>query len=77
MGFDADKRRQFKGQFFDVGIAEETAAALASGIARNGGNPVLGVNSTFMPRTFDQILQDICLNRTPVTIPFNKETSLS
>ena len=68
MGFDADKRIIFKEQFFDVGIAEETAAALASGIARNGGKPVFGVNSTFMQRTFDQIVQDICLNRTPVTI---------
>lgn len=67
MGFTADKREQFKGQFFDVGIAEETAMALASGIATNGGKPVYGVNSTFMQRTFDQIIQDICLNKSPVT----------
>lgn len=68
MGFGEDKRRQFKDQFFDVGIAEETAAALASGIAKNGGKPVFGVNSTFMQRAFDQIMQDICLNSNPVTI---------
>ena len=68
MGFDAEKRKEFKEQFFDVGIAEETAAALASGIAKNGGKPVFGVNSTFMQRAFDQIMQDICLNSNPVTI---------
>ncbi|WP_028510469.1 1-deoxy-D-xylulose-5-phosphate synthase [Ruminococcus sp. NK3A76] len=67
MGFTEDKREQFKGQFFDVGIAEETATALASGIARNGGKPVFGVNSTFMQRTYDQIMQDVCLNGTAVT----------
>ena len=67
MGFTEDKRKEFRGQFFDVGIAEETATALASGIAKNGGKPVFGVNSTFMQRTFDQIMQDVCLNRNPVT----------
>lgn len=67
MGFTSDKREQFRGQFFDVGIAEETATALASGIARNGGKPVFGVNSTFMQRTYDQIMQDVCLNNSAVT----------
>lgn len=67
MGFTADKRAQFKEQFIDVGIAEETAVALASGIAKNGGKPVYGVYSTFMQRTYDQILQDVCINSNPVT----------
>lgn len=67
MGFTADKREQFKEQFIDVGIAEETAVALASGIAKNGGKPVYGVYSTFMQRTYDQILQDVCINSNPVT----------
>ncbi|OPZ21588.1 MAG: 1-deoxy-D-xylulose-5-phosphate synthase [Firmicutes bacterium ADurb.BinA205] len=67
MGFTADKREQFKEQFIDVGIAEETAVALASGIAKNGGKPVYGVYSTFMQRTYDQIFQDVCINSNPVT----------
>ena len=67
MGFTQEKREQFRNQFFDVGIAEETAAALASGIATNGGKPVFGINSTFMQRTFDQMIQDVCLNSSPVT----------
>lgn len=44
-------------------IAEETAVALASGIAANGGKPVYGVYSTFVQRTFDQIAQDLCINK--------------
>ena len=47
MGFTEDKRKEAGRQFIDVGIAEETAVALASGIAANGGKPVYGVYSTF------------------------------
>ena len=68
MGFTKDKREEAGKQFVDVGIAEETAAALASGIAVNGGKPVWGVYSTFIQRTYDQISQDICINNNPVTI---------
>ena len=41
MGFTEDKRKEAGKQFVDVGIAEETAVALASGIAANGGKPVM------------------------------------
>ena len=58
MGFTEDKRQEAGKQFVDVGIAEETAVALASGIAANGGKPVYGVYSTFVQRTYDQISQD-------------------
>lgn len=68
MGFTKDKRDLAGSQFVDVGIAEETAAALASGIAANGGKPVFGVYSTFVQRTFDQVSQDICINNSPATI---------
>ena len=50
-----------------VGIAEETAVALASGIAANGGKPVFGVYSSFIQRTYDQITQDVCINGNAVT----------
>ena len=68
MGFTEDKRKEAGKQFVDVGIAEETAVALASGIAANGGKPVYGVYSTFVQRTYDQIAQDLCINNSPSTI---------
>lgn len=68
MGFTEDKRKEAGKQFVDVGIAEETAIALASGIAANGGKPVYGVYSSFVQRTYDQISQDLCINNSPATI---------
>ncbi len=68
LGFTKDKREEAGAQFVDVGIAEETAVALASGIAANGGKPVYGVYSTFVQRTYDQISQDLCINENPATI---------
>lgn len=67
-GFTEDKRKEAGSQFVDVGIAEETAVALASGIAKNGGKPVYGVYSTFIQRTYDQLSQDLCINNSPATI---------
>ena len=68
LGFTKDKRDEAGKQFMDVGIAEETAAAIASGIAVNGGRPVWGVYSTFVQRAYDQISQDLCINNSPATI---------
>lgn len=68
LGFTKDKRDEAGKQFMDVGIAEETAVAIASGIAVNGGRPVWGVYSTFVQRAYDQISQDICINNSPATI---------
>ena len=68
MGFTEDKRKEAGRQFVDVGIAEETAVALASGIAANGGKPVYGVYSSFVQRTYDQLSQDLCINNNPATI---------
>ena len=67
-GFTEDKRIEAGSQFVDVGIAEETAVALASGIAKSGGKPVYGVYSTFIQRTYDQLSQDLCINNNPATI---------
>lgn len=67
MGFTADMRAKAGKQFVDVGIAEETAIALASGIAANGGKPVFGVYSSFIQRAYDQITQDVCINGNAVT----------
>ena len=67
IGFNPERRQQAGKQFVDVGIAEEHAVALASGIAANGGRPVYGVYSTFIQRCYDQLSQDLCI-RNPAVI---------
>ena len=64
-GFSKPLREQAGRQFLDVGIAEETAVAMSSGIAKQGGKPVWGVYSTFIQRTYDQLSQDLCINDNP------------
>lgn len=68
LGFNKERREEAGRQFVDVGIAEEHAVALASGIAKNGGIPVYGVSSTFLQRTYDQLSQDLCINNNPAVI---------
>lgn len=68
LGFTEERRKEAGRQFVDVGIAEETAVALASGIAKGGGKPVYGVYSSFIQRTYDQISQDLCIDGNPATI---------
>lgn len=68
LGFTPERRQQAGRQFVDVGIAEEHAVALASGIAANGGHPVYGVYSTFIQRCYDQLSQDLCINNNPAVI---------
>lgn len=63
-----ERRREAGRQFIDVGIAEEHAVALASGIAKAGGKPVFGVCSSFIQRAYDQMSQDLCINDNPATI---------
>lgn len=66
--FDEETRKIAGKQFVDVGIAEETAVALASGIAAGGGKPVYPVYSTFIQRAFDQLSQDLCINNNAATL---------
>ncbi len=54
--------------YVDVGIAEEQAVAMCSGIAKNGGKPVFVTNATFAQRVYDQVTQDVGLNSSAVTI---------
>lgn len=61
-------RQKLKNQYIDVGIAEEHAVALASGIASQGGKPVLGFHSSFIQRTYDQLSQDLAINNNPALI---------
>ncbi|MDD7411424.1 1-deoxy-D-xylulose-5-phosphate synthase [Fusobacterium gastrosuis] len=68
LGFYKKDRDEVGSQFIDVGIAEETAVAIASGMASKGAKPVYGVVSTFLQRTYDQLSQDLCINNNPATI---------
>ena len=67
-GFTADKRNEAGKQHIDMGIAEEQAAAMISGMAKGGLHPVWTVYSTFIQRTYDQIAQDLCINSNPAVI---------
>ena len=67
-GFTADKRKLAGSQHLDMGIAEEQAVAMISGMAKGGLHPVWTVWSTFIQRTYDQIAQDLCINSNPAVI---------
>ncbi|HAZ73906.1 MAG TPA: 1-deoxy-D-xylulose-5-phosphate synthase [Rikenellaceae bacterium] len=67
-GFTPQKRKEAGKQHIDMGIAEEQAAAMISGMAKGGLHPVWTVYSTFIQRTYDQIAQDICINSNPAVI---------
>ena len=67
-GFTAEKRMEAGKQYIDMGIAEEQAAAMISGMAKGGLHPVWTVYSTFIQRTYDQIAQDLCINSNPAVI---------
>lgn len=68
--FDWNKsfREQMGAHYVDVGIAEQQAVAMASGIAKRGGKAVMGVMSSFIQRTYDQLSQDLALNNSPATL---------
>jgi 1-deoxy-D-xylulose-5-phosphate synthase len=59
-------------QYYDVGIAEQNAVLLASGIALQGGKPVCAIYSTFLQRAFDQIVHDVCLQELDVTFAMDR-----
>ena len=67
-GFTAAKRKEAGSQHIDMGIAEEQAVAMISGMAKGGLHPVWTVYSTFLQRTYDQIAQDLCINANPAVI---------
>ena len=68
IGFYAARRKEAGKQFIDVGIAEEHAVALASGLAKGGAKPIYSTHGTFIQRTYDQLSQDLCANNNPATI---------
>lgn len=72
IGFAKEDRIKAGKQYIDVGLAEEHAVAMASGMAKNNTKPVLAIYSSFVQRTYDQLSQDLCLNNNPATILVNK-----
>ena len=54
-------------RFFDVGIAEEHAVTMAAGMAASGMKPYVALYSSFLQRSYDQIMIDVCRNNLPVT----------
>lgn len=68
LGFGPEQRREAGAQHVDVGIAEEEAVAMASGMARRGAHPVFSTYATFLQRTYDQMAQDLCVNGNPAVI---------
>ncbi len=59
-------------QYYDVGIAEQNAVLLASGMALQGAKPVCAIYSTFLQRAFDQIVHDVCLQDLDVTFAMDR-----
>lgn len=64
----AEVKRRFPDRVYDVGIAEEHAVIMAAGMAKAGWKPVVAIYSTFLQRSFDQLIHDVGLQSLPVTI---------
>lgn len=67
-----DFSKQFPNRFFDVGIAEEHAVTFAAGLAMGGFHPVVAIYSTFLQRSYDQIIHDVCINHLPVVFAIDR-----
>ncbi|NOQ95146.1 MAG: 1-deoxy-D-xylulose-5-phosphate synthase, partial [Desulfobacterales bacterium] len=59
-------------RFLDVGIAEQHAVTFAAGLATEGFKPVVAIYSTFLQRSFDQIIHDVCLPNLPVVFALDR-----
>lgn len=65
-------KEAFPTRLFDVGIAEEHAVSMAGGLAKQGMVPVVALYSTFLQRSYDQILQDIAMLRLHVVLAVDR-----
>lgn len=64
--------KRFPTRFFDVGIAEQHAVTFAAGLATEGIHPVVAIYSTFLQRSLDQLIHDVCLPNLPVTLMLDR-----
>ncbi|MGZ4310745.1 MAG: 1-deoxy-D-xylulose-5-phosphate synthase [Solirubrobacteraceae bacterium] len=65
-------QRELPDRYFDVGIAEQQAILLASGLALEGCKPVAAIYSTFLQRAYDQIVHDVCLQKLNVVFAMDR-----
>lgn len=64
--------QKFPDRIFDVGIAEEHAVSFAAGLAKGGLKPVVAIYSSFLQRSYDQIIQDVCMQNLPVVFALDR-----
>lgn len=65
-------KKQFPSRFFDAGIAEQHAVTFAAGLANAGKKPVVAIYSSFIQRAYDQIMEDVCLQKLPVVLAIDR-----
>ena len=65
-------RDKFPARFYDIGIAEQHALSFAAGLANAGKKPIFAVYSSFLQRGYDQLMEDICLQKLPVVISLDR-----
>lgn len=65
-------RDRFPNRVFDVGIAEAHACIFAAGLALGGMHPVVAIYSSFLQRAYDEIIEDVCLQKLPVTFAIDR-----
>ena len=65
-------KKMYPNRLFDVGIAEEHAVSMAGGLAKQGMRPIVALYSTFLQRSYDMILQDICMLNLPVIFAIDR-----
>ncbi len=68
IGFTPSVRREAGKQFWDVGIAEQCGVSVVSGAAKGGVKPILAVESSFLQRALDQLIEDLSLDNLPATL---------
>ncbi|MCD8024094.1 MAG: 1-deoxy-D-xylulose-5-phosphate synthase [Candidatus Gastranaerophilales bacterium] len=71
VGFDKNFRQKMGKQYVDVGIAEQHAVGFAASLAKGGAKPVLFILSSFVQRAYDQLSQDLALNKAPAVLLIN------
>ena len=64
--------KAYPDRFFDVGIAEEHAVSFAAGLAKGGLRPVVCIYSSFLQRAYDQIMEDVCMQKLPVIFAIDR-----
>lgn len=65
-------KEKYPDRFVDVGIAEEHAVTFAAGLASSGMKPVVAIYSTFLQRSYDQIIHDVCITKKPVIFAIDR-----